>query len=138
MSNIPIYVPESNQEGGTVLPIYLPEQYGGLEIPVYQPRQRGGGGFKNMGSAILRMGRAKLDHVKNEAIHRGAEAMTRVAEDVMDGKDLQQALHDEGTKARIDLKRKAESVASKAEGVKKSVKSHSKRYTKAALNAIFD
>ena len=106
------------------------------------PKQRGGGGFRNMGGALLRFAKSGATKVGNELVTRGAEAMDNVAQSVMEGKDLQEAVKDEAVKARVDLKRKKDAVASKVGTVRKKLKTSGSQatsnYSKAALSALFD
>lgn len=147
MASIPIYVPGPKQGGGTI-PIYDPNEGGGTavydpdwqqDLMFFQPgRQRGGGGFRNMGSAALRFGRKKMSQVGAELISRGADAVSNVTEAVMDGQDLQQAVKDEGVKARVELKRRANDLASKASAISGTAQKKPRKYAKSAVNALFN
>lgn len=130
--SIPIYVP---QTGGNI-PIYDPSQTEGASIPyIYQPRQRGAGGFRNMGNQVVRLGRHALEKVKEKAVERGTEALKNVTQDVIEGKDLTQAVQDEGLKMRVDLKRKANAAADRVNTVKRMKKG---AFNKNVINALFD
>ena len=124
MSGITVYEP---QDGGSI-PIYIP-----------QHRQSGGGlGLgRRLGGAFHRYVAPKLESLKDDVVDRGTKALTNVASEVLEGKDLKQALEDETTQAKVDLKRKIDTASSKIGGIRKSLKP-ARNYSKSTLNALFD
>lgn len=117
------------------IPVYVPQ--GGGNIPVYQPRQSGGGGFRRIAAGALRRVTPLASSLKDQAIERGGQALKNVASDVLEGKELGQALKDEGVNARVQLSKKITENASGKTAIAKTLKGNNK-YSKQALNALFD
>jgi len=80
--------------------------------------------------------------IGRKAVKRGAEAVSNVIDNVIDGKDVKQALEDEKTKMRIDLQRKKQKLMEKVEhagGVKSGIKRGGRqKANKAVIKALFD
>jgi len=127
MSGIRIYEPEQ-AGGGTIFIPRVPmtprrglltssyaRQSGAgatLNIPVYRPyhNQSGGGFMRNVKNKMM----IAASSIGRKAVKRGAEAVSNVIDNVIDGKDVKQALEDEKTKMRIDLQRKKQKLMEKS------------------------
>ena len=146
--SIPVYVPQPQKGGTTVAwPDYVDRDDYTFGLPHGFLRQRGGGtSLGRRASALLHRVRPKLEAVGTSVAKAGAKSLSSVAQDVMQGKDLKEALTDEATAAKIDLKRKIEESAHKTLGTvaslqgapapKKSRKTPAT--SRGVLNTLFD
>lgn len=138
--SIPVYVP---QDGGTTTSwpedppptLGLWRQYGG--------RTTFG---RRAGALFHRVVRPKLQEATSTLAKASAQSLSNVAEDVMKGKDLKEALTDEATASKIDLKRKMEETAHKALGTMRSLdgtrpppkKRKTAQTNRRIMNTLFD
>lgn len=143
-----MYVPQQ-QKGGLTAPWmdYEDRAVNHLGLPYGFGRQRGGGtSLGRRASALFHRVRPKLEAVGASVAKAGAKSLSNVAQDVMQGKDLKEALTDEATAAKIDLKRKIEESAHKTLGTVASLEGapapKKSRKTPApnrrVLNTLFD